>query len=176
MGPGTEFFGTKENGLSFLYVIDCSGSMAHNQALVVAKAELTVSLGRLAPEAQFGAVFYNLRAKSYAAKLLGASNGEKEKFKQFLKGIAPSGGTDHMTALRKALELKPEVVFFLTDADLMTEREVEEILKEVGATRVHAVQFGVGADLSNANPLKKLARATNGSYRYIDTNTFVKGN
>ena len=28
IGPGTEFFGAKEHGRSFAYVIDCSGSMA----------------------------------------------------------------------------------------------------------------------------------------------------
>ena len=36
-----------------------------------------------------------------------------------------------MLALRTALGLKPEVVFFLTDADLMTNNDVNEILAEV---------------------------------------------
>ena len=33
-----------------------------------------------------------------------------------------------MLALREALKLKPEVIFFLTDADLMTNNDVNEIL------------------------------------------------
>ena len=43
-----------------------------------------------------------------------------------------------MLALRKALELKPEVIFFLTDAEDMTRADVDEILAEVGSTRIQA--------------------------------------
>ena len=57
-----------------------------------------------------------------------------------------------MLALRTALGLKPEVIFFLTDAvDLMTNSDVNEILAEVGATRIQAVEFGRGTTLGQAN-------------------------
>ena len=79
-----------------------------------------------------------------------------------------------MTALRAALALRPEVIFFLTDADLMTESDVAEIRRMARTTRIQAVEFGRGADLGGSGPLRKLATATGGSYRYIDVMTFPK--
>ena len=46
-GPGTEFFGMRDRGGSFAYVIDCSGSMTARGSLDVAKRELLSSLGQL---------------------------------------------------------------------------------------------------------------------------------
>ena len=48
---GTEFFGAREHGHSFAYVIDCSGSMATRNSLEVAKRELLASLNQLPPDA-----------------------------------------------------------------------------------------------------------------------------
>ena len=172
VGPGTEFFGVKENAGSFAYVIDTSGSMARNRALNVAKAELLASLERLPPEARFGVVFYSLTPRFYERTLLPANPAEKAKFRNYLENVKPFGGTDHIAALRESLKLGAEVVYFLTDAELMTESEAEEVLRQVGSTRIHAIEFGVGPDLSTTNPLKNLTRATGGSHRYIDTNTF----
>ena len=57
-----------------------------------------------------------------------------------------------MSALRAALALKPEVIFFLTDADLMTNGDVNEILAEAGTTRIQAVEFGRGINLGERPP------------------------
>jgi hypothetical protein len=77
-----------------------------------------------------------------------------------------------MLALRTALALKPEVIFFLTDADLINRQEIAAILAEVGKTRIQAVEFGLSGALGGSPALKSLARSTGGSYRYIDVNTF----
>jgi hypothetical protein len=79
-----------------------------------------------------------------------------------------------MLALRTALGLKPEVVFFLTDADLMTNNDVNEILAESGGSRIQAVEFGHGPDLGENTPLRRMATTTGGSYRYIDVTKFPR--
>ena len=79
-----------------------------------------------------------------------------------------------MLALRTALGLKPEVVFFLTDADLMTNNDVNEILAESGGSRIQAVEFGRGSDLGLETPLRRLATTTGGTYRYIDVTRFPR--
>jgi hypothetical protein len=83
-----------------------------------------------------------------------------------------------MTALRVALQLKPEVIFFLTDADLMSNKDVNEILAEAGTTRIQAIEFGRGTSLGQRTPLDRLATTTGGSYLYIDVSRFprVPGN
>lgn len=180
VGPGTEFFGARENARSFAYVIDCSGSMASRNALEVAKRELVSSLSRLPPDAQFAVIFYNLDAKVFSDPagrrgLMPATAANKARVETQLAQVAPDGGTNHMLALRSALAMKPEVIFFLTDADLMTRGDAALVVSEAGPTRIQAVEFGRGAELGGeGNPLRKLAGGTGGSYRYIDVTGFPK--
>src|SRR5271157_826998 len=150
IGPGTEFFGAREHGHSFAYVIDCSGSMALRSSLEVAKRELLASLNQLPPDARFSVIFYNLRARVFTDPggqqgLMPATTANKVRVQAQLQTVAPDGGTDHMVALRTALGLKPEVIFFLTDADLGMQR-----------------------------PLRRLATTTGGTYRYIDVTGFPR--
>lgn len=179
VGPGTEFFGARENAASFAYVIDCSGSMATRGALDVAKRELTSSLSRLPPDARFAVVFYNLHATVFSdplgrRTLMEATAGNKHRVEQQLSLIVPDGGTDHMTALRAALSLRPEVIFFLTDADLMTQTDAVTVISEARGTRIQAVEFGRGMNTASTNPLRTLATKTGGSYRYIDVTSFPR--
>lgn len=179
-GPGTEFFGTRDNARSFAYVIDCSGSMASRASLDVAKRELISSLNQLAPDAQFAVVFYNLHAVVFSDPigqrgLMAATASNKARVGTQLSTVVPDGGTDHMLALRTALGFRPEVIFFLTDADLMTQTDVSSLLAEIQGTRIQAVEFGRGAELrGGTNPLRKLADGTGGMYRYIDVTKFPK--
>lgn len=177
IGPGTEFFGAQVHGLSFVYLIDRSGSMGDHAALRVAKRELIASLDRLPPDAKVGVLFYNVRAESLTEDdgkpiLVEATNANKEILRRKLGPIAPDDGTRHAVALRAGLALHPEVIFFLTDAKAMNDAETDEIIAEAGSTRIQAIEFGVGRDLEMANPLRKLAVATGGTYRYIDITKF----
>lgn len=179
-GPGTDFFGARERGASFAYVIDCSGSMSNKGSLDVAKRELMSSLAKLPPDARFGVVFYNNRPTVFHDPsghpgLMAASLEAKGRVGARLREIPADGGTNHMLALRAGLAMRPEVLFFLTDADMMTPRDVSEILGEAGRTRIQSIEFGVGPDVGESVPLRKLATATGGSFRYIDVSTFARG-
>ncbi len=179
IGPGTQFFGAREHAHSFAYVIDCSGSMAMHNSLDVAKREMLSSINQLPPDASFGVIFYSLEARILSDPqgrkgLMAATVRNKARLQTHLQTIAPLGGTDHMLALREALKLKPEVIFFLTDADLMSNTEVNEILAEVGSTRIQAVEFGLGTELGLRSPLARLATTTGGTYLYIDVSKFPR--
>ena len=111
--------------------------MATRNSLDVAKREMLSSINQLAPDAQFAVIFYNLQTRvlndpSGRKGLMPATATNKARVQTQLEPVAPLGGTDHMLALREALKLKPEVIFFLTDADLMSNSDVDEILTEVG--------------------------------------------
>jgi hypothetical protein len=179
VGPGTEFFGAREHAGSFAYVVDSSGSMASRGSLDVAKGEMWASLNQLPPDARFAIVLYNLHAIIFADPqgrkgLMPATAANKARVRTQLAAIAPDGGTDHQTALRAALAMRPEVIFFLTDADLMTESDVVEIKSRSQGTRIQAIEFGRGANLGGSGPLRKLTNVTGGSYRYIDVMNFPK--
>ena len=63
-GPGTQFFGARDHAHSFVYLIDCSGSMATHNSLDVAKRETLASINQLPPDAQFAVIFYNLQTRA----------------------------------------------------------------------------------------------------------------
>ncbi len=177
IGPGTTFFGARERAGSYAYVIDRSGSMSLNESLGVAKRELFNSLLRLDEKARFGVVFYNLEPTVLVDSagneaLMAASRANKDRTRELLEKMTPAGGTDHVLALRAAFKLHPEAIFFLTDGDMMTQKEADMIAAEAGKSRIHVVEFGVGPGLGGARPLKRLAAAAGGSYRYIDVDSF----
>jgi von Willebrand factor type A domain len=179
IGPGTQFFGARDHAHSFAYVIDCSGSMATRDSLEVAKRETLASISQLAPDGLFAVILYNLQARMLADPqgqrgLMAATAVNKARVQSQLATIQPDGGTDHMLALRTALALKPEVIFFLTDADLMSNGDVNQMLTEVGKTRIQAVEFGRGTELGQRTPLARLATTTGGSYLYIDVSLFPR--
>ena len=177
VGPGTEFFGMRDRGGSYAYVIDRSGSMTVRHSLEVAKRELLVSLAQVPAAATFAVVFYSSDAVVFTdlkghPGMMPATGGNKTRVQDLLATIPPYGGTDHMKALHAALDLHPEVLFFLTDADSMNNQEVTDILTFSGKTRIHAVEFGQSAAIGGSTPLRNLAQRTGGSYRYLDVNTF----
>jgi hypothetical protein len=179
IGPGTQFFGAREHAHSFTYVIDCSGSMATRNSLDVAKREMMASINQLAPDAEFAVIFYNLSTRVLNDPqgnkgLMAATAQNKARVQSQLEPVAPLGGTDHMLALREALKLKSEVIFFLTDAELISNSDIDEILPGVGQTRIQAVEFGFGMSLGQRTPLSRLATTTGGTYRYIDVSRFAK--
>lgn len=179
IGPGTEFFGAREHGRSFAYVIDCSGSMALRSSLEVAKRELLASLDRLPPDVRFMVVLYNDEARVLTdaqghAGLMPATVSNKARVRTQLAQVPPFGGTDHKTALTAAFKAKPEVIFFLTDADMLPNSDIDEILKEAGKSRIQAVEFGGGPDLGHSTPLRRLATTSGGTYRYIDVHKFPR--
>ena len=63
---------------------------------------------------------------------MAASAENQKRVQSQVAVVMPDGGTDHMTALRAALALKSEVIYFLTDADLLIDGDVNEILEEMG--------------------------------------------
>ncbi len=178
---GTSFFGIRDRATRFVYVVDRSGSM-HGAPLIAAKSELIRSLRQLESTHQFQVLFYsgdrqdllNLD-QSRKPGLYWATNINVTLAEQRISSITAGEGTNHKLALLRALRMTPEVIFFLTDADepSLTAAELEAVrIANRSRTRIHAVQFGKGADLALVNFLKKLAKQNGGTYRYQDTNVF----
>ncbi len=177
----TSLFGISDKGATFVYVIDCSGSMTNHNAIAVAKAQFKASINVLEKTQQFQVIFYNqhvrlMRLRADAAPgLYWASDTNKRLARQDIAGVRADLGTRHMPALRKALSYRPEVVYFLTDADMpvLEAADLAQIARlNGGRTRIHCIEFGTGPQLKTDNFLKQLARQNEGSYRYWDVTEF----
>lgn len=171
------FFGIREEGGSFVYVIDASGSMAEpdGKPWAAAKAELMWSLESLDSDQQFQVIFYSehpliMRLPGQAPqRLYWTSDINRTLARQFIAVQRPDAGTDHMNALRAALEIAPDAIFFLTDADdpALTARDLDEIRRlNRDKTRIHAIEFGKGSKLKHSTALERLATQNGGRYEY----------
>ncbi|MDO4583963.1 MAG: VWA domain-containing protein [Planctomycetia bacterium] len=173
-------FETTGEGNYFSFVFDCSGSMGGIgfYPLMAAKAELMTALQSLRPTQQFQIIFYNDRQYMFSKRVLMATNANRRKALQFLQKIVASGGTDHKTPLHMAISSRPDVIFFLTDAEepALTAQELEEIRRNAAGTQINTIQFGFGPQATTSNFLMKLAWQNKGQYVYIDIQTLETKN
>ncbi len=169
-------FGVEAEGSSFVYVFDRSASMNEygGRPMRAAKAVLTQNIDALDDWHLFGVIFYNENQLPWRpGKMEYAREQNRNAAKRFIEGVVPLGGTRHQEPLAMAIQLKPEVIFFLTDGDeqdRLTQNQLQEIerLNGRGANSViHVIQFGVG-QRSGSGYLQTLARQNGGKFVYIN--------
>ncbi len=173
VGDGaTSFFHIAARAKSVVYVIDRSVSMGPSGGLARAKQELLASLQGMPDQTQFQIIIFNrsveMLSLGSATGLLPATKANKEKAAEFLAPIQPEGGTLPVPALRRALALKPEVIFFLSDGGDWTDRLVQEVISvNRGHSVIHVVDFGGGVRDQLNGPLRVLASKNQGEYRAV---------
>ena len=168
-------FGVEGVGSRFVYAFDRSISMT-GAPLRAAKAELIRSLEALGPTHRFHALFFNTRVAAFdltggRRRIAYATDENKRRAVGFVRSITADGGTDRFGALMRAVRHRPDVVFFLTDADdPMTPAELVEAIEEsAGAVTIQVIEFGKGPGGGRRNFLVELAERTGGGYVYVDT-------
>ena len=178
----TQVFGVEGEGYKFVYLFDRSGSMGGtgNSALSVAKAQLLQSLNSLERSHQFQIIFYNQRPLAFnptgeGSRLLYATDRNKELAARFVRGITADGGTHHEDALLAAVALRPDVIFFLTDADepRLWPSQLERIRRRAAGISIHTIEFGFGPQQNARNFLVQLAQQNGGQHTYIDVSKFT---
>lgn len=179
-GPGTngtetQIFGLRSRGARFVYVFDRSSSM-EGGLLSAAKRELIASLQALDGRHQFQIIFYNERPQlmpavhGTAPRMAFADEPGKRLAADYIGGVFADGGTNHLQALDMALALKPDVIFFLTDAEepQMRPEELAMVRRLNRGTRINTIEFGVGGQKPVLNFLQVLAAENGGQHAYVD--------
>jgi len=171
----TRVFGVRGKGSRFVYVFDRSSSM-EGAPLAAAKRELIGSLQSLQSVHQFQIIFYNeqphvmpdFRGRSSA--MVFADEPGKRLAANFVGGILAHGATDHVQALRTALQMKPDVVFLLTDANEPQLRADElRLIRQLNqGTSINTIEFGIGTPAPRYNFLQQLAAENGGQHTYVD--------
>jgi len=174
----TDVFGITGTGSAFVYVFDRSDSMAASNSapLRAAKTELIRSLETLTEKQQFQIIFYNhkpdvFRSGGEQTGLVFGEPANIERARRYIQQTTAIGGTEHEAALRMAIRMAPDVIFFLTDAKIqtMSGTQIDDINRraEDAGTTIHAIQFGTGTAPKNGF-LEQLVRKNGGGYRYLD--------
>ncbi|HEY7329937.1 MAG TPA: hypothetical protein VH592_20040 [Gemmataceae bacterium] len=154
---------------SVVYVIDRSVSMGIGRKLDFARQKLIASLRRLPPSMRFQVIDYNDFAESLIVDgqrdLLPAEPATVERAISLLQTLDAAGSTNHLAALRRGLDLHPDVIFFLTDADDLKPEVIAAITQRNQRSVIHTIELTRLAHA--AGPLAKLALDNHGTYRPV---------
>lgn len=175
----TTFWDVEAVGASFVFVIDRSASMSSRGALDLAKTQLFQSLEQLNPESTFQVIFYNTESFMLSmgdGSLIEASQIHRSRARKEIERVTPEGGTNHVKPLALAFSLRPEVIYYLTDADMLSDEDVADLTrmnrKASRPATVFAIEFGNGPNLSRNKPLRRLAADNDGTYTYLNVLDF----
>jgi len=173
-------YGLSGEGHRFVYVFDRSESMT-GAPLASAKQQLLASLESLERQHQMQIVFFNHHRRVFdlaggRRQMPFATDVTKRMARRFVSGITAGGGTDRYAALVAAINMGPDVVFFLTDVDNpMSAAEVDRITRANRGTSINTIQFGYGPGPGGDNFLKQLARRNAGEHVYVDISRLRRG-
>ena len=175
-GKSASFFGIGAQGKSFVFVVDCSGSMADEYRWDTAKRELKLAIRRLTTDQKFFVFLYNQTSYSYrrgSASLMAANDENKQKIFTWLDRQRPDGDTRPWRAMRTSLRLSPSAIFLLSDGELKDDTVVklreENVKKERrGKTQepvtIHTISLGNGF---GSMTMKAIARQNGGTFTQV---------
>jgi hypothetical protein len=154
-----------------VYVLDRSMSMGLHDGLRQARAELLASLGRLPPTAQFQVIAYNQVAEPLCVRnyggLLSPDADTLAEVARAVAALRPTGLSGHLQALRRGLDLLPDVLYFATDADDLTDADVAVVSRwNAGRCSIHVIDFSNRPEAPDC-PLRQLAAQNRGTYRRV---------
>ncbi len=165
------FFGMSIQAKSVVYVVDRSVSMGVSQSLDRAKREILESIARLPATSRFQIILYNLVATPMRASskdgLLTPNDETVENVSKILDGILGTGGTNHVRALRRAMDFLPEVIYFVTDAESFSKDELLAVTQQNARARcvIHTLDLSGGDEVLQT--LKRLAEENGGKCRLV---------
>lgn len=180
----TSLFGANGVGHKFVYVFDRSASMGGSgqRALRAVKAELLESLKNLDTVHQFQIIFYNEKPVIFnpsgtPGRLAFGTEANKQRAGRFIDSITAGGNTRHDDALKLAIRLRPDVIFFLTDGDepRLSRRELDHIQRMADGITINTIEFGPGPQPAGKSFLAVLAEENGGQYVYVDLPRYLAG-
>ncbi len=183
-GAETSFFGVGGRGKKVAYVVDKSGSMgaavgdgrdvgplsAPPSRLRVAKDELNRSFSALPDYASVNIALFDTGVVTFDpdGQFVRCREEVLSRLRQWLRDIAPGGGTDPVPAFRLVFSRseRPDLVFFMSDGEIPTDA-AEEILRlnrRGPNTVIHCIAFGQAAATA---PLRRIAAETGGTFAVV---------
>jgi hypothetical protein len=157
-------------------VLDRSGSMGLDGRFAAARREALASLQRLPASARFQIIVYNDRPEALCIPgqigMVRATEDNKQRAARFLQGQYAEGITRHLPALVQALAMRPDVVFFLTDADDLKDDEIRNVTQlnyrlNNGKTCINTLELTTANRGRTDRPLHVLARDNRGVYQAV---------
>jgi hypothetical protein len=139
---GAKFFGVDGQGSNFIFIVDCSGSMADYGRWRQAVRELKKSIEHLKDDQRFLILLYNdgFVAMNDEVKLVKSTRRTQQKAFKWLSGNMPNSWTFCAQALAKALSLQPDAIFLLSDGEFNDRQDVFLVLDQMNS-KTHSQEY-----------------------------------
>ncbi len=167
-GIGAEFFGIGGTGSTFVYVIDCSGSMLDMNKFKRAKSELMRSIRNLKSSQKFYVLLYSDGTYPMdASEPVPAIAEHIDRTEEWLNSVHPDGGTNPLPALLYALSLKPNAIYFLSDGKFDLSVAVELRIRNRSKRKqipIHTIAF---FNRETEGLMKMISRNSGAQYQFV---------
>ena len=166
------FFQIASLAQSVVFVVDRSASMGPTGCFSAAKNELLAAIQALPATSRFQVIVYNrvpttLRINGHM-DLVNATEANKEAAAQCITELRTEGATDHIRALQAALLLRPDAIYFVTDADDLRADQVHALtVLNHGRSTIHAIEFAGDRRRPERSLLQVLAEQNQGQFRSV---------
>jgi len=174
-GPGdASFFQVGATAKKIVYVIDSSMSMGLNGAFNRARAELLANLQQLPADVQFQVLAYNHLEPHCLVQPEHLQFAQPAIVTQFVQALSdrdllPAGKTNHVAALKHALFLNPDAIYWVTDGDDFSPPDLSAVSQAIqGRTAIHVIVLVTSDDAKIDSPLRQLASSSGGTYRAVN--------
>jgi hypothetical protein len=175
-----DFFGNCSYDRKVCFVVDCSGSMKGLFGQVV--GQLRKAVDNLEPDQYFYVIFFggDTLLEYGSGKMVRATPQTKAAACKFAASITPSGKTDALRAIKRAMEIRdssgnrPSVIYFLTDGFELSGNQGQNFCKYVcklrrnlaPKTRINTIGFW--AQESDRPVLETIANESSGQCVFIN--------
>jgi hypothetical protein len=161
----TSFFGTRAEGTMFVFVIDCSGSMADARRWLRVRRELRKTLRSLEFPQRYMVIFYNDQAWAMPGGVpASAGHSAATRTLAWIGRITPEGPTEPREAMSLALGFRPSAVYLLSDGEY-PEGSAEAIARtNTRETPIHCIDLSGRAA---SRSLKQIASDSGGVYAAV---------
>jgi hypothetical protein len=169
-GATTTFFGVGGRGKRIAYVVDKSGSMGTGGRMRSAMRELERSIGALPDFASVCVALFDstFTVPDWSDGFMRAKPAVKDRYRQWLQRVGPSGGTDPIHAFRYVLTRgeRPDVIFFMSDGEIPPDaaEEILQLNRRGIPAVINCVAFGNEAATAT---LRRIAAESRGVYAEV---------
>ncbi len=164
-------------GRSFVFLIDGSASMgpAGLNILSEVRSQMHRILESLTEKQRVCCAVYRGGLDldfPLGRHLIPLEPGPKAAYREWLDQIVAFGRTNHEAAIHAALDIGPEVIVVLSDAGDpgLTRAEQQHLISRAveSTCRIVCIEFGRGPLRETSSCFQMLAKATGGTWRYVD--------
>jgi hypothetical protein len=163
-----QWLGTSVVGKTFVFVIDASAPMGSGKSSPWEHVieEVSFTLRDMTDKHQFQAIFFNETPNILAdGDWLPATAANKRKAVSELKTFQTTGKGNPKKALLRAVEFKPDVIFFITDqkCQQLTTADIAALKKAGNGIKLNAAEIGNGMNAPGQTAVQDLVKAFRGS-------------